>query len=128
MKITIEFERAFKSSEDIAGFMNALAGVNGGDVTTKIAKDVVESKPKSKPKKEETPEETVEEVEEVAETEVETTVTYTLDDAKKLAKDKLRSHRQEISEILASFGVSKVTDLTDPNNITSFAEQVQALK
>lgn len=125
MKITIEFNRDFKSQEDIVAFMNALTPVKGEEVTLKTEAPIEES-PKvaaiEKAKKKTEPE-----VEEIEEAEIEEVV-YTMDDAKSLASRLLKTYRAEVTEIIKGFGVKKLTDLTDPEDIHSAVLQFKELE
>lgn len=104
MKITIEFERELDSVEDTVKFMNALMGIKGDNLTVKT-----EVKKEEKPAK-------VEEIVAV-ETPAEEEVYYTMDDAKSIASKVLKTNREEVMELIHSYGVKKLTELTDPYNI-----------
>lgn len=127
MKITIEFEREFTEQAEVQSFMETLVGIQGDKPKVKVQEVILDDKKEAKAEKvsKDQPEE-IEKVEVVKEEKKSTQ--YSLDDAKRIAKEKIRSHRAEIEAILNSLGAARVTDLTNQEEINTFVQQAQSLE
>lgn len=118
MEITIKFERDVTTKEEMIDLITVLKGfeTSASASETKFVKaKKVENLSEIQPSEADSEESDANQVQ-----------TYTLDDAKKLATDKIKTHRAEIRQILDDLGAKKVTDLTD-DTITQFVKQVKAL-
>lgn len=127
MKITIEFEREFTEQAEVQSFMETLVGIQGDKPKVKVQEVILDDKKEAKAEtvSKDQPEE-IEKVEVVKEEKKSTQ--YSLDDAKRIAKEKIRSHRAEVQAILNSLGAARVTDLTNQEEINTFVQQVQSLE